>query len=123
MACPLLVSVIDDDESVRDALPDLLRAFGFAAATFSSAEEFMQSETILLTNCLVLDVSLPGISGPDLQRELAESRIYIPIVFITAHEDEAIRSSVLEAGAIEYLLKPFGNAALLRAVRQALRPR
>ena len=86
-----LVSVVDDDESVRESLPDLLRAFGFSAEAFSSAEEFLASDSVGKTRCLILDVAMPGMTGPDLQRELARRGLPIPIVFITAHRDETMR--------------------------------
>ena len=116
-----LVSVVDDDESVRESLPDLLIALGFAAQAFSSAEEFLASDCVDQTNCLILDIGLPGMTGPDLQRELQRRRQEIPIVFITGREDETIRPRVLEQGAVECLFKPFGETALLDAVRAALR--
>src|SRR5262245_9079583 len=94
-----LVSVVDDDESVRESLPDLIREFGFSARAFSSAEEFLESDSLSETNCLILDISMPGMSGPDLQRELKLRRHEIPIVFITAHMDAADRPRLLEEGA------------------------
>src|ERR1035438_234 len=90
-----LVSVVDDDESVRESLPDLLREFGFTARSFSSAEEFLASEYVGQTNCLILDVGMPGMSGPELQRELKLRGQHIPIIFITANRDEAVRPRVL----------------------------
>jgi len=116
-----LVSIVDDDESVRESLPDLLSEFGFAARAFASAEEFLASDLLDQTKCLVLDVAMPGMSGPALQQELSRRRRWIPIVFITAHGDENIRPKVLEAGAIECLIKPFSETALLDAVTAALR--
>jgi FixJ family two-component response regulator len=116
-----LVTVVDDDESVRESLPDLLREFGFAAQAFSSAEEFLTSDVIGQTSCLILDIAMPGMTGYDLQRELARRRHEIPIVFITAHGDETLRPRVLEDGAVECLLKPFSETALLDAVNAALR--
>jgi FixJ family two-component response regulator len=116
-----LVSVVDDDESVRESLPDLLREFGFAVQAFSSAEEFLASDHLGRTNCLILDIAMPGMTGPDLQRELTRRRQEIPIVFITAHKDETIRPRVLGAGAVECLFKPFSDTALLEAVNAALR--
>ncbi|HEX8292738.1 MAG TPA: response regulator [Pyrinomonadaceae bacterium] len=115
-----LISVVDDDESVRESLPDLLRELGFAARAFSSAEEFLASDCIEQTGCLVMDVSMPGMSGPDLQQELTRRGHDIPIVFITAHGDEAVRPRLLERGAVECLSKPFGEAALLDALNRAL---
>jgi FixJ family two-component response regulator len=115
-----LVSVVDDDESVRESLPDLLREFGFAVLAFSSAEEFLASDAIGKTNCLILDIAMPGMTGYDLQTELARRRREIPIVFITAHGDESLRPHVLERGAVGCLLKPFSETALLDAVNSAL---
>lgn len=116
-----LVAVVDDDESVRESLPDLLRALGFSAEAFSSAEEFLASDLVSRTDCLVLDVAMPGMSGPALQRELTLRRQEIPIVFITAHGNGNVRSRLLGEGAVECLFKPFSEAALLDAVRTALR--
>lgn len=116
-----LVAVVDDDESVRESLPHLLRQFGFAARSFSSAEEFLASEHLGETRCLILDVAMPGMTGPELQEELLRRQHAIPIVFITAHEDETVRPRVLEAGAVECLLKPFSGKALREAVNTALR--
>ncbi len=115
-----LVSVVDDDESVRESLPDLLKEFGFDARAFSSAEEFLASEYVARTKCLILDVAMPGMNGPDLQRELKLRRHEIPIVFITAHGDENVRPHLLEQGAVECLIKPFSDTALLKALNAAL---
>ena len=115
-----LVSVVDDDESVRESLPDLLRELGFAVQAFSSAEEFLASDYIGWTRCLILDIAMPGMTGPDLQRELTLRGQEIPIVFITAHRDETVRPRVLEQGAVECLFKPFSEAALLEALNAAL---
>jgi len=123
MTAPSLVSVVDDDESVRESLPDMLRQFGFTAAAFSSAEEFLASDLIGRTNCLILDVKMPGMSGPDLQRELTTLGQHIPIVFITASGDKAIRARLLSDGAVACLFKPFSEAALLDALQSALRMR
>ena len=114
-----LISVVDDDESVRESLPDLLRELGFAAQAFSSAEEFLASKFIGQTRCLVLDISMPGMTGPDLQQELARRRQEIPIIFITAHADESVRPRLLERGAVECLYKPFSETALLEALNAA----
>jgi FixJ family two-component response regulator len=116
-----LVSVVDDDESVRESLPDLLKEFGFAARAFSSAQEFLASDCVDQTRCLILDIAMPGMSGPGLQQELKLRRQQIPIVFITAHRDEAVRSRMLEQGAVECLFKPFSDTALLKALNVALR--
>ena len=121
MVTQLLVSVVDDDESVRESLPDLLKRFGFAARTFSSAEEFLASEFVSQTNCLILDIAMPGMGGPALQEELSRRRHAIPIVFITAHGDETVRPRLIEAGAVECLFKPFSGTALRNAVHAALR--
>ncbi len=115
-----LVSVVDDDESVRESLPDLLREFGFAVEAFSSAEAFLASDYVGQTRCLLLDIAMPGMSGPDLQRELTRRRQEIPIVFITAYGDEAVRSRVIKAGAVECLFKPFSETELLGAINNAL---
>ena len=117
----LLVSIIDDDESVRESLPDLLREFGFAARTFSSAEEFLASDFIEQTKCLLLDITMAGMSGPDLQQELKRRRQEIPIVFITAQRGETVRSRLIEQGAVECLFKPFSETALLKALNAAIR--
>jgi len=115
-----LVSVIDDDQSVRESLPDLLREFGFAVAAFSSAEEFLASDSIGQTRCLILDIAMPGMSGPDLQRELMLRRQQIPIVFITALRDETVGLRLLKQGAAACLFKPFSDTALLEALNAAL---
>jgi FixJ family two-component response regulator len=118
------VSVIDNDESLRESLPDLLGEFGFAARAFSSAEEFLASDYVDQTRCLILDVSVPpGMSGPDLQWELSRRRREIPIVFITASTDKTVRIRLLEKGAVECLFKSFVDTALLEAVNSALHPR
>ncbi len=117
------VSVVDDDESVRESLPDLLREFGYAAEAFSSAEEFLESDCVGQTQCLILDVAMPGMTGPDLQRELTSRRQEIPIVFITANGDQAVRPRLMEQGAVECLFKPFSDTALLEALHVALRVR
>src|SRR3712207_4780802 len=116
-----LVSVVDDDESVRESLPDLLMEFGFSAQAFSSAEAFLASDCISRTRCLILDVAMPGMTGPDLQRELARRGQQIPIVYITAHRDERVRPRLIEQGAVECLFKPFSEAALQKALSSALR--
>jgi FixJ family two-component response regulator len=115
-----LISVVDDDESVRESLPDLLGEFGFTVRAFSSAKEFLSSDCIGQTRCLILDVAMPGMTGPELQLELKRSRRQIPIVFITAQREENLRPQVLEQGAIAFLFKPFSDTALLEAVNLAL---
>lgn len=116
-----LISVIDDDESVRESLPDLLKECGFDAQAFSSAEDFLASDQISETKCLILDVAMPGLSGPDLQRTLIQRRQTIPIIFITAHRDETVRPRLIEQGAVECLFKPFSEKDLLTALNSALR--
>jgi len=113
--------VVDDDESVRESLPDLLREFGFAVRAFSSAEEFLASDCVEQTRCLILDIAMPGMTGPDLQQELKIRRQEIPIIFITAQRDETVRARVLEQGAAECLFKPFSDIALLDALNAALK--
>jgi FixJ family two-component response regulator len=115
-----LVSVVDDDESMRESLPDLLGELGFTAEAFASAEEFLASDHVGRTRCLVLDVAMPSMSGPELQDELTRRGRVIPIVFITAQQDESIRSRVVAAGAVACLFKPFSDTALLGAVNAAL---
>jgi FixJ family two-component response regulator len=117
-----LVSVVDDDESVRESLPNLLRELGFAARVFSSAQEFLASDCIAQTKCLILDVFMPGMTGPELQRELKLRRQPIPIIFITANRNQTIRPQVIEQGAVDCLFKPFSDTALLEAINAALRP-
>ena len=117
---PSLVSVVDDDESVRESLPDLLSEFGFVARGFASAEEFLASDCVDQTKCLILDIAMPGMTGPELQQELKQRRQKIPIIFITAQRDELIRSRVLGQGATECLFKPFSDTALSDAVNAAL---
>ena len=121
MVTRLLVSVVDDDESVRESLPDLLRELGFVAYAFSSAQEFLASGFVDETRCLILDIAMPGMTGLDLQRELKLRRQEIPIVFITARRDETVRPLVLERGAVECLFKPFSDTALLAALNAGLR--
>jgi FixJ family two-component response regulator len=118
---PSLVSVVDDDQSVRESLPDLLKVCGYNAEAFASAEEFLASDLLRETKCLIVDVAMPGMNGPDLQRELSRRRHAIPIVYVTAHRDETVRPRMLEQGAVECLFKPFSDAALLDAVMRALR--
>ena len=118
-----MVSVVDDDESVRESLPDLLGEFGFNARVFSSAEEFLASDCLDRTSCLILDIAMPGMSGPDLQRELKRRGQEIPIIFITASTDRSVRPHVLEQGAVGCLFKPFSDTALLDAVNSALYPK
>ena len=120
MTASTLVSIVDDDESVRESLPDLLKEFGFAVQSFASAEEFLASGRVDETRCLVLDIAMPGMSGPELQRELTRRNQPIPIVFITANEDSSECARVMDAGAVSCLIKPFSETALLRAVTKAI---
>jgi FixJ family two-component response regulator len=114
------ITVVDDDESIRESLPDLLKLLGFETQTFSSAEEFLAADVIDQTRCLILDVCMPGMTGPDLQRELKVRQRKVPIVFITAGRDETVRSRLLKDGAVECLFKPFSDSDLLDALNTAL---
>lgn len=116
-----LVAVVDDDESVRESLPDLLAEFGFRSKVFSSAEEFLSSSNFSQVKCLVLDIAMSGMSGFDLQQELKVRGHNVPIVFITAQKDENVRKRALERGAVGFLTKPFSDTALLKALNTALR--
>jgi FixJ family two-component response regulator len=115
-----LVSVVDDDESVRESLPDLLYELGFDARTFVSGAEFLASESISKTRCLLLDLSMPGMSGEELQAKLQIMKKAIPIVFITANDDEAVRTRVIRNGASGCLFKPFADDELFDAINDAL---
>ena len=117
-----LVSVVDDDESVRESLPDLLNEFGYSARTFSSALQFLASDALDLTRCLLLDIAMPGMTGLELQSELKRRDKRIPIIFITATRDDAVRARVVELGAAACLMKPFSDTALLGALRNVVRP-
>jgi FixJ family two-component response regulator len=116
----LLVSIVDDDESIRESLPGLLKEFGFASETFSSAEEFLASDGISRSQCLILDIAMPGMRGPELQQELNRLKFKTPIIFITGHRDETERSRLIERGAIACLVKPFSDGAMLDALNSAL---
>ena len=118
-----LVSVVDDDESVRESLPDLLKELGYSVRTFSSAKAFLASDCIGETRCLLLDIVMPGMTGPALQQELRSRGQEIPIIFITAQADETVRLCALEQGVVACLLKPFGDAALFEALNSAFRVR
>jgi FixJ family two-component response regulator len=120
MAGRPLICVVDDDESVRESLPDLLREFGFAVEAFSSAKDFLASDAVARASCLILDVAMPEMSGPDLQRELRQLGRHTPIVFITAHVDDKVRPRVLAQGAVDCLFKPFSQTALLAALEAAI---
>jgi FixJ family two-component response regulator len=117
-----LVSVVDDDVSVRESLPHLLRQLGYAAEVFSSAKEFLESNSMGQTDCLLLDVAMPGMSGPDLHNKLTRRGRNIPIIYITGFRDATVRSRLLKEGAVECLYKPFDDQALLRALEAAFEP-
>ena len=116
-----IISIVDDDESNREALRSLLRSVGFTAEAFASAEDFLQSNHLDHTACLILDVQMPGMTGLELQQRLAAAKSRIPIIFITAQEDEAARARAIQAGAVGFLQKPFRDEALLHSVQVALR--
>jgi len=116
-----LVSIVDDDVSVRESLPDLLRQLGYAAEAFPSAEAFLASDRADDTRCLLLDLTMPGMSGPALQEELTRRRQGIPIVYITASDDATVRARLIARGAVDCLFKPFSEATLLEALDLALR--
>lgn len=117
-----LISVVDDDESVRESLHGLLRSVGFVVRVFASAEEFLNSGHLLDTACLILDVRMPGMSGPELQSKLADVGSEVPVVFITAHgEDAEAREQAMRSGAVDYLVKPLTEEGILNAVEVALR--
>ncbi|WP_263349805.1 response regulator [Acidicapsa acidisoli] len=120
MKAHLLISVVDDDQSVRESLPELLNELGLDAWPFSSAGEFLASDAPLHSSCLVLDVSMPVISGPGLFRELRRRNLNIPVIFITARKDEVARTRLLDDGAVECLFKPFSDTALLQALSKAV---
>ena len=120
MANHSVICVVDDDESVREALRGLMRSVGFAVNVFASAEEFLDSDHLRNTDCLILDVRLPGMNGLELQRQLATSHSEIPIIFITSYEDDEVRARALNAGAVDYLLKPFDDEELVDAIDAAL---
>jgi FixJ family two-component response regulator len=116
----LLLSVVDDDEMLRESLPDLLREIGFSARAFSSGQEFLSSNFVGETKCLILDVAMPGMSGLEVQEELKRRGEAIPIIFITGQKDEEIRKQAFSQGAVKFLYKPFSDSALLEAVNAAL---
>ena len=115
-----LLSVVDDDEMLRESVPDLLREFGFAALAFSSGQEFLSSSHVDETRCLILDVAMPGMSGLDVQEELKRRGQAVPIIFITGQKNDDIREQALRQGAVRFLYKPFSDSALLDAVNMAL---
>jgi FixJ family two-component response regulator len=115
-----LISVVDDDESIRRTTTFLIESFGFRAAAFESAENFLKSDQMHNTSCLIVDVQMPGMSGLELQSELAAAGYDIPIVFMTAYENKVSRQQAMQAGAVAFLAKPFGDEQLLQTVRLAL---
>ncbi|MCM3869109.1 MAG: response regulator [Pyrinomonadaceae bacterium] len=117
------ISVVDDDESVGEAIKSLLASLGFKVEVFNSAEAFLNSARLIDTACLIADVRMPGMSGLELQNFLNTARCWIPIVFISAHDDGEARSGALEAGAIDFLRKPFSEDSLLSAIKCALETR
>jgi FixJ family two-component response regulator len=122
MAGSPLIAIVDDDESVRDALTSLLHSVGWQAEAFASAEAFLQSGQVHTTACVLLDVRLPGISGLELQRQLRSSQARLPIIFLTAHGTETMQAQTLQAGAVAFFTKPFSDTALLEAIHTALAP-
>ena len=121
MSAAPLISIVDDDDSLRNSLNNLIRSVGFRAQGFSSAEAFLNSNQLHDTACLIVDVRMPGISGLDLQRRMVAANSRIPIVFITSHGDDNARTRALEAGAVDFLYKPFREEALLSAIDRALK--
>jgi len=122
MAESPLIAIVDDEEAICDALTSLLRSVGWRAEGFTSAEAFLQSGQVHTTACLLLDVRLPGGSGLELQQQLRSSQARIPIIFITAYGNEAMRAQALQAGAVAFFAKPFNDTALLEAIHTALAP-
>ena len=116
-----LIAIVDDDDSLRKSLDNLLRSVGFRTQSFSSAEAFLSSHHIPDTTCLILDVRMPGMSGLELQRQIAASNWHIPIIFITAHADDDARAQALAAGAVDFLYKPFREEELLNAIDAVLK--
>ncbi len=122
MAGSPLIAIVDDDESVRDALTSLLHSVGWRAEAFASAEAFLLSGQVHTTACLLLDIRLPGLSGLELQRQLRSIQARLPLIFLTAHGTEAMRAQTLQAGAMAFFTKPFSDTALLEAIHTALAP-
>lgn len=117
------ISIVDDDESVRKATRALLRSVGYQVETFASAELFLESEALQGTDCLVLDVRMPGMGGLELQRQLNDAQSHVPIIFVTAHDDKLYRMTAMDAGAVNFFHKPFDANAFVAAVQAALRSR
>jgi FixJ family two-component response regulator len=115
-----VISIVDDDQSVREAIESLMKSVGYIAKVFPSAGDFLRSGHLADTGCLILDVQMPGMSGLELQSRLVASRSRIPIVFISAHSDAEARARALEAGAVGFLQKPFSEDALLSAIKTSL---
>jgi FixJ family two-component response regulator len=122
LVTPPLISVVDDDHSVRESLQRLIRSVGFAVRVFASAEDFLKSKYVHETQCLILDVRMPGTNGFELHRQLRKRNCGVPVIFITAHGNEALRLQALKQGAVEYLCKPFDDNTLLNAIEAVLRP-
>ena len=116
----LIVSIVDDDVSVRRSTRRLLRSSGFRAEAFASAEEFLDSKAVAATACLILDLRMPGMNGLELQRRLTQNGHRVPIIFLSAHASEEDERSALHAGAVQFLRKPISKEALLSAIREAL---
>ena len=115
-----LIAIVDDDESVREALPDLLREFGFDTIAFDAAEAFLSSAALDRVACLILDIAMPGMTGPELHQELINRGLRIPVIFITAHADANVRAGLMQKGAVECLFKPFGDQDLRTALDRAM---
>ncbi len=115
-----MISIVDDDESVREATKGLVRSLGYGAATFASAEEFLESDRLRETSCLITDVQMPGIDGVELQKRLLADGHRLPIIFITAFPEESVRKRALDAGAICFLIKPFDGPTLIKYLDKAL---
>jgi FixJ family two-component response regulator len=115
-----VIAIVDDDEPLREALSSVMKAAGFSANSFGSAEEFLKSTDFTDTACLILDVRLPGMSGIELQKTLAEIESHVPVIFVTAHGDASLRDLLLKAGAVDFLNKPVRSDALLKAIHTAL---
>jgi len=118
-----VISIVDDDQSMRDATSALVRSLGFAVATFASAEDFLQSDRVDDTSCLITDVQMPGLSGVELQNRLIADNRHVPIIGVTAHPEEGIRMQMLEAGAVGFLRKPFNDECLINCLATALKSR
>src|SRR6266404_1103417 len=121
MAEDLVVSIVDDDDSVRRSTRRLLQSSGFRAEVFASAEEFLDSESAGNTACLILDLRMPGMNGLELQRHLAQNCNPVPVIFLSAQASEEDERSALRAGAVQFLRKPISKETLLRAIREALK--